>query len=77
MSTVPLATAVQPTLADAVDESLAAALNGREVTCLWCGGHDLEVRAADLWSGSVVVRCRHCGTDLEGVVPRRLREVPR
>ena len=59
MSTVPLAAAVQLTLADAVDESLAAALAGREATCLWCGGHDIEVRTADLWSGSVAVRCRH------------------
>ena len=77
MSTVPLATAVQHTLADTVDESLASALAGREATCLWCGGHDIEVLTADLWSGSVVIRCRHCGTELEGVVPRHLREVPR
>jgi hypothetical protein len=77
MSTVPLATAIQPMLADVVDESLAAALNGREAACLWCGGHDVEVRTADLWSGTVVVRCRHCGTELDGVVPRHLREVPR
>ena len=77
MSTVPLATAAQPTLADAVDESLAAALAGRETTCLWCGGHDIEVRTADLWSGTVAIRCRRCGTELEGMVPRHLREVPR
>ena len=77
MSTMPLATAVQPTLADAVDESLAAALNGREANCLWCGGHDIEVRSADVWSGAVVIRCRHCGTELDGAVPRHLREVPR
>ena len=77
MSTVPLATASQPSLADAVDEALAAALNGRGSTCLWCGGHDIEVRSADLWSGAVVIRCRHCGTELEGAVPRHLREVPR
>jgi hypothetical protein len=77
MSTVPLATVAQPTLADLVDESLAAALAGREPTCLWCGGQDLETRTADLWSGAVVIRCRNCGTQLEGVVPRHLREVPR
>jgi transcription elongation factor Elf1 len=74
---MPLATAVQHTLADSVDESLAAALNAREATCLWCGGHDLQVLTADIWSGSVTVRCRHCGTELEGTVPRHLREVPR
>lgn len=77
MSTTPLATAFQPTLADAVDESLAAALAGRETACLWCGGHDLQVLTADLWSGAVVVRCRRCGAELDGVVPRHLREVPR
>jgi transcription elongation factor Elf1 len=77
MSTVPLATAFQPSLADAVDESLAAALAGREMTCLWCGGDDIEVLTADIWSGAVVNRCRHCGTVLEGVVPRHLREVSR
>ncbi len=76
MSTVPLATAVQPTLADAVDESLAAALAGREVSCLWCGGHAV-VAAADLWSGAVTVSCSRCGSEMSGVVPRRLREVPR
>jgi hypothetical protein len=77
MSTVPLATVFQPTLADVVDETLAAALAGRDATCLWCGGHDVEVLSADLWSGAVVTSCRDCGTELEGVVPRHLREVPR
>jgi hypothetical protein len=77
MSTVPLATAFQPSLADIVDESLAAALAGRDAVCLWCGGHDLDVRMADVWTGAVVVRCRTCGAELEGVVPRYLREVPR
>ena len=77
MSTMPLAAVVQPTLADTVDESLAAALAGRDATCLWCGGHDIEVLSADLWSSAVAIRCRHCGTELDGVVPRHLREVPR
>ena len=45
MSTVPLATVAQPTLADAIDESLAAALAGREEPCLWCGGRSVEVVA--------------------------------
>ena len=77
MSTMPLATAVMPTLADAVDEALADALAGRESTCLWCGGHDHDVRVADLWSGAVVMRCRSCGSELQGTVPRHLREVRR
>jgi hypothetical protein len=77
MSTVPLATVAQPTLADAVDESLAAALAERVEPCLWCGGHAVEVLAADLWSGAVAISCRDCGSELSGVVPRHLREVPR
>jgi hypothetical protein len=77
MSTVPLATVAQPTLADAIDESLAAALAGRQEPCVWCGGSPLEVLAADLWSGVVSIHCPECGSDLSGVVPRHLREVPR
>ena len=76
MSTVPLAAAAQQTLADVVDESLAAALAGRDVSCLWCGGQAV-VLAADLWSGAVTISCAHCGSEMSGVVPRRLREVPR
>ncbi len=76
MSTVPLATAVQQTLAESIDESLAAALAGREVACLWCGGHAV-VLAADIWSGAVKVACSDCGSELSGVVPRHLRGVPR
>lgn len=77
MSTVPLATVAQPSLADVVDESLAAALAGREEPCVWCGGHSVRVLHADLWSGKVAVACRECGSELSGIVPRRLREVPR
>ena len=76
MSTVPLATACSFTLADAVDESLAAALAGRAEPCLWCGGV-VAVRSADIWTGSVHVDCPVCGSELSGVVPRHLREVPR
>ena len=76
MSTMPLATVAQSTLADAVDESLAAALAGRDSACLWCGGHAV-VLAADIWSGAVKVVCSECGSELSGVVPRHLREVPK
>jgi hypothetical protein len=76
MSTMPLATVAQSTLADAVDESLAAALAGRDAACLWCGGHAV-VLAADIWSGAVKVACSDCGSELSGVVPRHLREVPK
>ena len=77
MSTVPLATVAQPTLADAVDEALAAALAGRSEPCLWCGGLAFEVVSADIWSGAVVTRCPDCGSELRGTVPRELREVAR
>ena len=76
MSTVPLATLACPTLADTVDEALAAALAGRSEPCLWCGGSAAAVRA-DIWSGRVTVRCHECGSELSGVVPRHLREVRR
>ncbi len=77
MSTAPLTAIVQPTLADVIDESLAAALAGRGEPCLWCGGSETFVMRADIWSGRVVSRCVSCGTELSGVVPRELREVPR
>jgi hypothetical protein len=77
MSTVPLATVSQPSLGDHVDECLAAALAGRDEPCLWCGGASVRIVEADLWSGSVTVACPTCGSELSGVVPRHLREVPR
>lgn len=77
MSTVPLAAAAFPTLADAVDGTLAGGLAGREERCLWCGGGPLQVAAADVWSGAVTLRCPRCGTELAGVVPRRRREARR
>ena len=76
MSTMPLASVVLPTLADAVDESLSAALADRVEPCLWCGRTAVTVVSADYWSGTVVVRCRACGSELSGVVPRHLRGVP-
>ena len=77
MSTVRLATVASPTLADAVDEALAAALAGRGEPCLWCGAPAVMVVRADIWSGEVTVRCPSCGSELGGVVPRRLRQVHR
>ncbi len=75
MSTVPLATAPEPTLADAVDDSLAAAFAGRPTECLWCGATEVVVVSADIWTGRVKSRCAGCGSELSGVVPRALREV--
>lgn len=76
MSTVPLATVVLPTLADTIDETLAAALADHAGPCLWCGSAAVTVTSADFWSGQVVVRCRQCGSELSGAVPRHLRGVP-
>jgi hypothetical protein len=76
MSTVPLATVALPTLADAVDEALAAALADHAGPCLWCGSPAVSVESADFWSGRVVIRCRECGSELSGPVPRHLRRVP-
>jgi hypothetical protein len=77
MSTMPLATVACPTLADAVDDTLASALAGRREPCLWCGSVHVTVTRADMWSGEVAVHCASCGSGLGGVVPRYLREVPR
>ena len=77
MSTVPLATAEFPTLADAVDDTLAATFAGLEEPCLWCGGSPVQVVSTDMWTGAVTVRCPRCGTELEGVVAREQREVRR
>jgi hypothetical protein len=73
MSSVPLATVALPTLADSVDESLAAALADHAEPCLWCGSPAVSVVSADFWSGQVVVRCYACGSELSGDVPRHLR----
>jgi len=48
MSTVPLAIIDCPTLADTVDEALAAALAGRREPCLWCGGLAVTVVRANI-----------------------------
>ena len=77
MNTVPLAAVACPTLADAVDEVLAAALADRGEPCVWCGGSAVSVVRADIWSGEVTVRCHECGSELSGIVPRHLREVRR
>ncbi len=75
MSTMPLATVVQVSLAEVVEESLAAALAGRPEPCLWCGGSNVTVTGADIWSGAVTACCDRCGSELSGIVPRHLREV--
>ena len=77
MSTMPLATVACRTLAETVDDALAAALAGRRELCLWCGGSAVTVVRADIWSGQVTARCHDCGSELSGVVPRHLREVRR
>ena len=77
MSTMPLAAAAFPSLADAVDDTLAGAFAGLAEPCLWCGGSALQVVRADLWTGAILTRCPHCGSELEGTVSRARREVRR
>jgi len=74
MTPASVALAPQPTLADAVDEALAVALDGGQVLCLWCGSPASGV-VADRFSGRVVVRCPECGSELEATRPRRPGEV--
>ncbi len=76
MNTLPLASVALPTLADAVDEALAAALAGRAEPCLWCGGGPVSVAI-----GRLLERQGHASAaasaaaSSSGVVPRHLREV--
>ena len=74
MTPASVALAPQPTLADAVDETLAVAFDGGQVLCLWCGAPACGV-VADRFSGRVVVRCPECGSELEATRPRRPGEV--
>lgn len=63
----------EPTLADVVDEALAAVFDDETTTCLWCGAVASRV-LADRFTGRVVVRCADCGSELEGVRARRQGE---
>ncbi len=74
MSLSSAAIAQEPTLADVVDEALAAVFDDETTTCLWCGGPASRV-LADRFTGRVVVRCADCGSELEGVRARRPAEV--
>jgi hypothetical protein len=73
MSPLHLALAAPSTLADLLGETLDDALALGSGRCIWCGG-DAVVAVADRWSGRVVLRCPDCGSELEGVGRRRVRE---
>lgn len=75
MNAVSLATVNMPALADVVDETLAAALAGRDEPCLWCGDGPVSVTSVDIWTGEVRLLCPHCGSELSGVAPRHGIEV--
>jgi hypothetical protein len=70
MSLSSAAVAHEPTLADVVGETLAAAFEAEHVNCLWCGATASRL-IADRFTGRVVVRCPDCGAELEGVRARR------
>ena len=69
------ATLSMHTLADVVDDTLAAALAGYDEPCLWCGGGPVRVTSVDIWTGEVSLLCPHCGSELTGVVERHPAEV--
>jgi hypothetical protein len=73
MSALSLATAMPTTLADLVGETLDDALVASSGRCVWCGGEAIAA-VADRWTGRVVLRCPGCGSELEGVGRRRVRE---
>jgi len=73
MSTLPLAIAPPPTLADLLGDTLDDGLAAGAARCVWCGGDAVAV-VADRWTSRVVLRCPDCGSELEGVGRRRARE---
>jgi Zn finger protein HypA/HybF involved in hydrogenase expression len=74
---MPLATYPAQSLADAVAETMAAALAGVEEPCLWCGGGPVRVTSVDIWTGEAKVLCPQCGSELTAIVPRHGIEVRR
>ena len=75
MNALPLAAPSVCSLADIVDETLAAALAGHDEPCWWCGGGPVSVASVDRWTGEVKLLCPHCGSELSGAVPRHRMEV--
>jgi hypothetical protein len=69
-------TIAAPSLADLVDETLQGALAGEPEPCLWCGSTSVALVSVDAWAATIVLRCRRCGSELEGQVERHLIEVP-
>ena len=74
MNALPLAAPSAYSLADIVDETLAAALAGLDEACLWCGGGPVNVASVDRWTGEVKLLCPCCGSELSGTVPRHRME---
>jgi transcription elongation factor Elf1 len=74
MNAMPMAAPSTYSLADVVDETLAAALAGHDEPCLWCGGGPVSVASVDRWTGEVKLLCPQCGSELSGTVPRHRME---
>jgi hypothetical protein len=73
VSALPLTLESLPTLADVAERALDDGLAVGSATCVWCGG--LAIAAvADRWTARVVLRCAECGSELEGLGHRRVRE---
>lgn len=73
MNVASLIVAAPQTLADLVDQTLDDGLAAGAARCVWCGGQAVAV-VADRWTGRVVLRCPDCGSELEGLGRRRVRE---
>ncbi len=71
---LPLTLAPPPTLADLADQALDDGLATGSSRCIWCGDEAVAA-AADRWTGSVLLRCPACGSELEGWGRRRGHEV--
>lgn len=65
MSSLTLLAPPPPTLADLLGQALDDALASGAARCLWCGAQAPAV-VADRWTGRVLLRCRRCGSELEG-----------
>jgi hypothetical protein len=73
MNVASLAVPHVSTLADQLGDTLDGALASGGASCLWCGGEAVAT-VADRWTGRVILRCGECGSELEGVGRRRVRE---
>jgi hypothetical protein len=62
-----------PSLAHAVDALVVLARNECGGACVWCGSHDIELRAEGEGDGlTLEITCQRCGSQLTSERPVRL-----